>query len=200
MRSLTVVCLGDSITSGYKLQEPGRLSYPAQLAKMAHGSWRVLNYGVNGATVLENGDIPIVAQEAYQQALTSVPDIVVLMLGTNDGKNANWRYRADFVSNYVSLIQSFAELPSRPLIIVCTIPPIFQRFSNGLSTRRSQQINVLLQQVVGGSKVVALDVYTPLSRRPSFFGDAVHPTVRGAREIASLVFNQINGMLGPSLR
>ena len=58
LKPLKIVCLGDSITYGHKLVDPTRQSYPAQLARLSRGQWRVMNSGVNGATVLNKGDGP----------------------------------------------------------------------------------------------------------------------------------------------
>ena len=194
LKPLKIVCLGDSITYGYKLQDPAQQSYPAQLAAQAHGSWRVLNCGVNGATVLQNGDVPITSQKAYQRALISQPDVVVLMLGTNDTKKTNWRYGDEFVADYVALVKKLQGLPSRPLVISCSIPPIFTDYPNGLTAKREKEINGLVKEAVAMSKVDSLDIYTPMSHEQSFFVDGVHPNVRGAQEIAKLVFDKINAL------
>ena len=60
---LKIVCLGDSITYGHKLADPALQSYPGQLSQQAHGQWKVLNCGVNGATALNKGDIPITGEK-----------------------------------------------------------------------------------------------------------------------------------------
>lgn len=192
LKPLKIVCLGDSITYGYKLNDPAQQSYPAQLAVQAHGRWRVLNCGVNGATVLSKGDIPITSQEMYLRAIASQPDVVVLMLGTNDIKNTNWRYRDDFFADYVELLKTLQELPSHPHVISCSIPPIFVDNLNGLIPKRITEINGLVKEAVTLRNVDSLDVYTPMFQQQTFFIDGVHPNVRGAQEIAMQIFNKIS--------
>lgn len=194
LKPLKIVCLGDSITYGYKLADPAKQSYPAQLARLSRGQWNVLNSGVNGATVLNRGDIPITAQDAYERAIKFQPDIVILMLGTNDTKNRNWQHVDEFVGDYIKLVETFRDLPSSPHVIACTVPPILGDFSNGINTKRAKEINSLLKRAIKVSRVDSLNIYTPMSQNKSFFIDGVHPNVRGAQEIAGLVLEKISGL------
>ncbi len=192
--SLKVACLGDSITSGYKMTNPARESYPAQLSKQARGQWQVLNLGVNGATVLKKGDIPIVGQKAYQRAMDFLPDVVVIMLGTNDTKNTNWQYLDQFINDYTALIINIKDLPSSPHVIICSAPPIFINHPSGINAEREEEINILVEKVAAITKTDFLDIYTMMSREPALFIDGVHPNALGAHEIATLVFNKVTSL------
>jgi len=191
---LKIVCLGDSITYGHKLADPSHESYPARLRQLAHGSWDVLNLGVNGATVLKKGDIPITTQKAYQRVIRSEPDVVVVILGTNDTKNINWQHIDQFVGDYTALIKKLQGLPSKPRVIVCTVPPVFANYANGINVQHEEKINILVKKVVSMTKVDFLDLYTPLSKESFLFADGVHPNAQAAQEIASLVFNKISSL------
>lgn len=192
LKPLKVVCLGDSITYGHRLADPRQQSYPSRLSAQARGQWEVLNCGRNGATVLQKGDIPITSQDVYKRALASQPDVLVLLLGTNDTKDNNWLYNDDFVTDYVALIQTLQEIPSKPRVIACLIPPILIDYPNGLTGKRVQEVNDLLKEAVAVSGVDLLDLHGPLLARPDYFTDGVHPNDRGALEIASLVFDRIS--------
>ena len=194
LATLKIICLGDSITYGHKLSDQARQSYPAQLSKQAHGRWHVLNFGINGATVLNKGDIPITAQKVYQRVMSSHPDVVVVMLGTNDTKNNNWQYLDEFVSDYTSLIEKIQDLPSSPHVIVCTVPPIFVDYPNGINAEREDAINILVKKVATLTNADFLDIYTLMSQEPGLFFDGIHPNRLGAREIATLVFNKVSGL------
>ncbi len=197
LKPLKVVCLGDSITYGHTLPNRQKQSYPSILMAMSKGVWTVMNYGVNGATVLNKGDIPITAQDAYEDALAAKADVVVLMLGTNDIKDGNWQKSDGFVADYVALVHMFQKAPSRPRVISCSIPPIFTDYPNGLTAKRARLINSMLKEAVNESGAESLDIYTPLSLKPSFFTDGVHPNKYGAREVAALVFDKITSINGP---
>lgn len=193
-RTLKIVCLGDSITYGYTLADPVHESYPARVRQQSHGRWHVLNLGVNGTTVLAKGDLPITAEKAYQRALSSEPDVIVLLLGTNDTKKNNWQYINEFVHDYTRLIHNLQGLSSKPHVIVCSIPPIFNDYPNGITAQHVEKINDLIKQAIVGTGSDYLDLYTPLSKEASFFVDGVHPNDRGAQEIASLVSKKIAGL------
>lgn len=188
---LKIVCLGDSITYGFRLPDPVHQSFPAQLIEYGHGSWEVFNCGVNGATVQTKGDLPITLQTAYQRALSVPSDIVILLLGTNDAKLCNFRSADEFVSDYIKLIQKLQTLPSHPHVIACSIPPIWGDYPNGLNTKREQTINYLIKKAVSQSEVDFLDIHTPLLKDQSFFVDGIHPNAQGAQEIATLVYEKI---------
>src|SRR5689334_724667 len=81
---VNVACIGDSITQGSGAAK-GQ-SYPSQLQAMLGDQWKVGNFGVSGRTLLKKGDYPYWKENAYQDALKSAPDVVIIMLGTNDTK------------------------------------------------------------------------------------------------------------------
>ena len=178
----------------FKLADPGHESYPARLRQLAHGNWDVLDFGVNGATVLKKGDIPITAQKAYQRAIRSEPDVIVVILGTNDAKNINWQYIDEFVGDYTALIKKLQGLPSKPHVIACTVPPVFADHPNGMNVQHEEKINILVKKAVSMTKADFLDIYARLSPKPALFVDGVHPNALGAQEIASLVFNKISSL------
>jgi sialate O-acetylesterase len=185
---LCVACLGDSITHGYKLGDPDHESYPARLAMMSNGRWHVLNCGHNGATVTARGDLPISTLEEYQRALRAHPDVIVVMLGTNDAKNANWRHIDDFVQDYTVLIRDLQDLPSRPRVIVCSIPPVFNDYPNGITAHHEEKINTLIDAVVTQTGVEFIDIFAVLDGHPALFIDGVHHNAAGAEKIAAKVY------------
>src|SRR4051812_29307883 len=74
-----VACVGDSITQGVGAAKGE--SYPAQLQKLLGDGWEVLNFGVSGRTLLKKGDHPYWSEKAYENALASKPNAVIIMLG-----------------------------------------------------------------------------------------------------------------------
>ena len=196
LSTLKIICLGDSITYGYKLADPAHQSYPAQLSKLGHGRWHVLNLGVNGATATNKGDIPITAQKVYQRVIHSRPDVVVVMLGTNSTKNKNWQFLDEFVDDYTALVRKIQDTPSSPHVIICSTPPIFADLPNGINREREEEINILVKKVATITKADFLDIFTLMSQESTLFIDGVHPNSLGAHEIATLVFNKITSLEG----
>ncbi len=190
--TLQVACLGDSITYGYKLADPARTSYPVRLSQQSKGLWHVLNLGVNGATVLNKGDIPITAQKSYHQLIKSTPDVVIIMLGTNDIKDNNYQHISNFVRDYITMIEKIQQLPSSPRVIVCSIPPILIDYPNGLNAKRQKSINLLIKKAANISGAEFFDINAQLVNKPSLFIDGIHPNTLGAQKIASLMFQKVS--------
>ncbi len=79
-----VACVGDSITAGAGLSNPGESAYPAVLGQFLGPAYEVQNYGVSGSTLSRDGDRPYVMTPQYAAARESLPQVVVIALGTND--------------------------------------------------------------------------------------------------------------------
>lgn len=185
-----VACVGDSITYGAGISNRDYNSYPAQLGRMLQkfdNQWQTQNFGVSGATLLRNADKPYVQQSAYNQALAARPDAVIIKLGTNDSKSWNWVHRDDFVSDYSSLIDAFAELPSQPKIWICNPVPAFTDNFGIINAVIKDEIISLISQVAELKGVEVIDLYTALSDASALFPDGIHPNAEGAKLIAEAI-------------
>ena len=103
---------------------------PAQLQSLLGGAYDVRNFGVGGTTMLKRADNPYWNTGAYNQSLAFLPDVVVLMMGTNDAKRGNWGpggrdLAAQFPGDYAAMLASFAALPSKPKIHIMVPPPLY---------------------------------------------------------------------------
>jgi lysophospholipase L1-like esterase len=185
-----VACVGDSITYGSGISNRNYDSYPAQLGRMLQkfgGPWETRNFGVSGATLLRNGDLPYVQQSAYNQALTAEPNAVIIMLGTNDSKSWNWVYKDEYVSDYLFLIDSFAQLPSRPIIWICKPVPAFNDNFGITDSVIKDEIIPMIDQIAQLRDVEVLDLYTALSDAGDLFPDGIHPNAEGAKLMAEAI-------------
>ena len=63
---IRVACVGDSITYGHGIENRLKACYPAQLGRMLGDQWEVRNFGVSGATMLKQGDLPYWQQPAFK--------------------------------------------------------------------------------------------------------------------------------------
>lgn len=195
-----VACIGASNTYGYGLANRATECYPAQMAKILQAfdpTWEVRNFGVNGTYVLQKGTQPYIRQGACSEALACDPDVVVIQLGGNDSVAANWVYKADFLADFLVLIDAFAQLPSRPCIYVCSSPPFYSN-PYGIDDKVVQgQIGPLMAQLPTYRDVRMIDLYAPMiGSRDLIQGDGVHFTVAGARWVAEIVAAMILGVAG----
>ena len=84
---IRVACVGDSITQGVFVDSSVRWTTVLQADLGPH--YDVENYGVSGTTLIKSGDSPYWKQPALAQAVAFQPNIVLIMLGTNDSKSQN---------------------------------------------------------------------------------------------------------------
>ena len=105
-----IACVGDSITYGLSISNRSSNSYPAQLAEMLGNQWSVRNFGVSGATLLQKGDNPYLKTLGFNLAHEFKPNIVVILLVTNDSKPVNWQYKSHYINDYITLINIFKKL------------------------------------------------------------------------------------------
>jgi lysophospholipase L1-like esterase len=193
-----VTCVGDSITYGYGIPNRNENSYPAQLAELLQSydsEWETKNSGANGATLLRNGDQPYIRKGVYNPALASAPDVVIIMLGTNDSWPSNWVHKDNFVSDYLALIDAFAELPTNPKIFICCPPPIWGRPWGLDGTVLKDQIIPLIGEVAELRDVEVIDLHSPLEDSSDLLPDGCHPNTEGARMIAEVVASAILGSI-----
>lgn len=179
---IRVTCVGDSITEGSGL--PPQSSYPSQLQAILGKEWLVQNCGVSGRTLLEKGDFPYRQHPAYQRALESKPDFVIIMLGTNDTKPQNWKFHQDFYPNYLSLVESFEKLSPQPTILICRPCPIPGEGNFGINDTHLQQAIAQINRLASAKKLDLIDMHAALKDHPTLIPDRVHPNAAGAAKMA----------------
>jgi acyl-CoA thioesterase I len=179
-----VACVGDSIT-----EDSG---YPSDLQTLLGGNYSVGNFGARGSTVLINSWKPYMYQPELQKAEDFQPDIVVVMLGTNDDLIGLQRYNESFEGDYAQLISSFQKLDCNPKILIAESPPIF---SNSSDLSAQYFSNIIIPKTVDLANKLNLpivDVYDAFGNHSDYFVDGVHPNSDGAAVIASEVYDAIN--------
>jgi lysophospholipase L1-like esterase len=185
-----VACIGDSITYGANIQNRGHDSYPAVLQRKLGKRYEVGNFGVSGANLIKKGDKPYWQESEFLAATTFTPDIVIILLGTNDTKPQNWKYKSDFTADLRGLISHFAALPSKPRIWICIPAPIYK--SNwGINQQALDELMPMIRQVAEEQKVPVIDLFATLSNHPDFFADGIHPNEKGAECIADAISGNI---------
>ena len=181
-----VACIGDSITQGSGAAK-GK-SYPAQLQALLGPSWVVGNFGVSGRTLLKKGDFPYWQEKAYQNALGFKPDVVIIMLGTNDTKPQNWKHEAEFVADYTELVKSFLALESKPRVYVCRPCPVPEPGNFGINETNVAEEIKRIDALAAEMKLGVIDMHAALADKPQLLHDRVHPNTEGAAELAKAAF------------
>ena len=186
---IRVACIGNSITYGHGL---GRNeTYPVQLQNILGVDWAVQNFGVSGRTLLSKGDYPYVKEKAYSDAKAFAPDVAIIMLGTNDAKPQNWKYKDEFINDYTAMIHELQSLPSKPLIMVCLPVPAYGINFNINDSIVNNQVVSLVKTVAKNNKVILVDLRRYLRNHPEWFPDKIHPTKEGAGEMARVLSKKL---------
>jgi lysophospholipase L1-like esterase len=186
-----VACVGDSITQGSGAAK-GK-SYPAQLQELLGAEWKIGNFGVSGRTLLKKGDFPYWKEKAYQEALKFEPDVVIIMLGTNDTKPQNWKHEKEFVDDYAELVNSFQGLASEPRIYVCRPCPVPEPGNFGINDKNLQEWIKRIDRLAEEMQLGVIDMHKALADKPQLLPDKVHPNTEGAGEMAKAAFTALTG-------
>ncbi|NOS71421.1 MAG: sialate O-acetylesterase [Verrucomicrobia bacterium] len=192
---INVNCVGDSITFGSGLATTAE-TYPFKLQQLLGPAYSVANYGVSGATLLKAGDSPYWGTSAYTFSHGirggQIPNIVILMLGSNDAKPQNWQFSGSFIQDYTNLVASYANLTTHPRILVCTPPPVFGSGAFNINPGVVEtNIAPLVRQLSLALDRELIDMNSIFAGHPELFPDTVHPNSDGATAMASLVYTAI---------
>ncbi|MGH7996049.1 MAG: arylesterase [Opitutaceae bacterium] len=182
----TLLFLGDSLTSGYGLDDPAAQSYPALIrAKIeAEGlPWRVVNAGVSGDTSADG-----LARLGW--VLRQRVDLMVLALGGNDGlRGIDPGVTRRNLEAIVDRVR--ARYPQATIVLAgMRMPPEYggeydARYARAFTTvAREKHVPLIpfLLQGVGG--------HPDLNQ-----ADGIHPNARGAAIVAETVWRAIRAIL-----
>lgn len=198
-----IVALGDSITFGagvIKTRTTDTWEY--KLEKLLGGAYQVLNYGISGATLQNEGDSPYwnmpdkLRQGFPEAALSLNPEIVILMLGTNDSKPYNWN-RGRYEAQLDERVKEIKAVPAvKRLILMC---PPYACPADGSDTVGYDIINEtirdeivpIVKKCARDNGVECVDLYALTDGHSEYFADGVHPNSFGNRVIAAALHRHI---------
>ena len=193
-RKTRVACIGDSITWGFTLLNPRKQSYPALLQEKLGEGYEVRNFGYNDASARFDADTPYVRKRVYRESLAWNPDIVLLMLGTNDTKTRNWDPEI-FRRDYRRIIESYQSLSSHPRIILIAPIRIFTVMGIPLLGVHPETMEAgvrpAIRETAEQMGLELIDLRS-LFVDSQFCRDGVHPQRTGARMLADAIWSGIS--------
>ncbi len=179
-----VACVGDSITRGTE--------YTLDLWALIGSNYVIGDFGIGGATVSLHSEATYMNKTAFQTAIDFNPDIVIVMLGTNDADKTLNETKDQFVSDYITLLDAFEALPTNPEVYIMQPPPIYNSTNDLTQELLIQRVQPGIREVSAQTGITVIDAYTPLLGQPDLFLDGVHPTAEGAQVIAQTVYVNVN--------
>jgi len=189
---IKVACVGDSITFG-PIRKRRENSYPGQLQSLLGDSYQVLNYGHGGRTLLKSGESPYWNSAMFTASHQSNPELVLIMIGTNDSKLQNWK-AADFEKQLAEFVRTYQNLAIHPKPHLMTPPAAFRRpgkkelIFKVNDTVIENEIVPIVKRVAAKMDIPVIDIFSATKDHPEYFEDGVHPTPAGYAIIAKIVF------------
>lgn len=190
--TIKVACVGDSITYGCMVASRNKNNYPAVLNELLGQEYCVGNFGYTDRTAIKTADKPYTAEKLYQQSLDFRPDIVVILLGSNDSKEKNWD-KEKYVNDYGEIIDSYLNLDSAPKVYMLIPPPLFEKGKKVLYGLQKNTIDSEICpaaiEVARAKQIPYIDLHSIFEGKKHLFADGVHPNAKGCKLLAQEVYN-----------
>jgi lysophospholipase L1-like esterase len=157
------------------------------------------NEGRPGYTIETAGDHPGIAGQITDSAISQGhPNIVLLMIGTNDVNLGLDLAKAP--NRLGKLIDEIVTDAPKALVVVSNILPFADaKFAEAVSTYNAAIPGVVAARVADGKHVVFFDSYTAFSKVPNYatsnMSDYVHPNDAGYAVMGKAFYDAISGVL-----
>ena len=189
-----IACIGDSITWGFTLLKPWKQSYPALLQEKLGADFQVRNFGYNDASARFDADTPYVKKRVYRNSLAWNPDIVLIMLGSNDTKRRIWDPEI-FRRDYSRIVDSYLQLPSNPRVILIApirIHLLMGRPLMGLYPETMEEgVRPAIREIAADKGLELVDL-VDLFPDSTYCMDGIHPQATGAKMLAEAIYSSID--------
>jgi acyl-CoA thioesterase I len=189
--------IGDSITYGYDGTDATSTGYPPKVQARLGPGYEDQNDGVSSTTAMRAGSYPYWTKGKLSEVFAYKPDIITIMLGTNDSRPNFWN-AANYTKDYGSLIDTLNTISSKPKIYIVFPPP-----TTRTATDRPSDANVLaeiaiLKKIAADRSLPTIDMHTPLQSHLSVLAhDGIHPNQEGYDTIAAVMYRAIKAGTTP---
>ena len=182
---IKIAFIGDSIT------DPGvnAANYAVQVADELATSgmpFEVKNFGASGFCLSPKSDWKYNTTDKYKNSLSYNPDIVFLLLGTNDSKPRNWdnaNVKATFKQDLIDMVNTYSALESKPLVVIGTSPTVREDYGkiDTIDNENVTEIAQIQREVAEEMNLPLIDINAYTKDQPTWFNtnDGVHPNTVG---------------------
>lgn len=189
-----IAFVGDSITYGAGLTDRTNEAFPYLVKKELFNNYNVANFGVSATSALSTAKAPYINTPEYKESLEFAPDILHIMLGTNDIKNENWDLGKDnFIDDYMKIIDSYRAVNPEVDVYIGVPPRIFKENVYGTrSTKILEEEGIpAIKELAKKANATLVDYFEPLKDSGEYFPDFLHPDSNGHKIMADIVMDTI---------
>ncbi len=188
LSTIKVACIGDSITAGSGASLASKTAYPAVLKTLLGSRYEVKNFGNSGKTLVTAGSSnDYTATGEYASSLAYLPDVVTIMLGTNDSKTSFWpTYGANYEEELRAMVETYRNLESKPLVIIATSPVAYNANWSISQDTIKNEIAPIQRKVAAEMGCPLIEIHNNTYDMSYNFGDGIHPNDAGYAYLAKL--------------
>lgn len=187
-----IACIGDSITFGAGVNGTKAQTWEYFLNEILGDEAQVINYGISGRTLQDEGDYPYKADKFYKESKACLADVYLIMLGTNDSKPYSWKSER-YEKELRAFVKEYQALDHQPKVILTTPPTCFRDPKTGvvafdiLEETIEGEICPIIRSLCEELHLEMIDLHEFTQGHAEWFTDGVHPNEEGNRRIAEKV-------------
>lgn len=179
-----VACIGDSITYGTGSADPTVHSYPVYYQKMLGYDYYVEKYGAPSNSLIETDTPSYLNHNYFKTSAEAKPDVVIVMLGTNDCRPTRWADSAHkvwnderkqvFLASGDKFVKNYRDSNPDVQIIFATCPTVPQ--AADWTERLQTYGNPCIKEVAQANNCDVIDIFTYTKKNITMFkdGDGLH--------------------------
>jgi len=189
---VNIGCIGNGVTYGVGVENREKNNFPQQLQYLLGANYKVTNFGVVNAPLLNSGINGYSKSVAFNKSHDLNPNIIFVELGLDEIKVSDTSVISNFTSTLDNIIQSYANLSSRPRIVLLLPLPIFLKDSSLLDNSFiKNKIIPKIQKIAYEKNLEVLDLFSMFIDREDLFLDKVHPSSLGGTLISKRLYELV---------
>ena len=143
----------------------------------------VENYGMGSQTVMPGTDAPYREHSIYRTSQKEPCDFYIIMMGTNDAKNAYWDPE-QFRTEFLDFVQDYQNLASAPQIYLMTPVTVYvvegqETVNFDINADNLDQAAQIVSEIAEELDLPLIDIHALTAGHPEWFADGVHPNAQG---------------------
>lgn len=187
----TIVCFGDSVTSGYGIEEEN--SYPSLLQNRINIP--VINSGVTGETSFE------ALNRINEDVLKHNPVITIVLFGANDF--AGGSTPEEIKNSLLTIIDELTSVNSKVVLLQYFTDEMIENtdsigdYQIGEELKEElRSINKMFKEIDSEREIILIkDIWSEVWGNEDYMYDLIHPNEAGAKVIAEKIYDRLEEIL-----